>query len=95
MMMSLDSDRPARTMVQPDELSPGQRKALTTIRDFRMKRVRGGWQGAGSPRVTLPVASYLGFKRLVIRRNYRGQPCLEITQEGRDLLDIVENRRRA
>lgn len=95
MMMSLDNDRPARAMVRPDELTPGQRKALATIRDYRMTRVRGGWQGAGSPKVTLPTASYLGFKRLVMRSNYRGQPRLEITQAGRELLDIAENRGRA
>ncbi|WP_295805890.1 hypothetical protein [uncultured Nitratireductor sp.] len=95
MMMSLDNDRPARAMVRPDDLTPGQRKALATVRDFKLTRVKGGWRGAGSPKVTLPTASYLGFKRLVMRANYRGRPRLVITQEGRNLLDIAESRGRA
>ncbi|MEQ9244504.1 MAG: hypothetical protein RLO21_00800 [Nitratireductor sp.] len=95
MMMSFVSDKPAPAIATPADLTPGQRKALATVRDFNLTRVKGGWRGAGSPKVTLPTANYLHFKRLVIRRDIHGRPRLEITQAGRDLLDIAENRGRA
>jgi hypothetical protein len=94
MMMSFVSDRPAPVQVRPADLTPGQIKALQIVRDFRLTRVKGGWQAPGSPKVKLSTAQYLGFKRLVERRDYHGKPRLEVTASGRVLLSIVEERKR-
>ncbi len=91
-MMSFISDKPAHVIARPSDLTSGQRKALQILRDYRVKRVKGGWQAPCSPKVTLSTAKYLHFKRLVIRKDDRGQPRLEVTQAGRDLLDVAESR---
>jgi hypothetical protein len=92
-MMSFVSDRPAPGQVDPSELTAGQLAALRTIAEYRMSRVKGGWQAPGSPRVTLPTAQYLGHLRLVMRRVYNGRERLEATATGRNTLAVADQRR--
>lgn len=94
MMMALAPDRPAPGQVDPRELTSGQLAALRTIRDFRLGRVRGGWQCAGSPKVTLATAAILGVRRLVIIRAYSGRPRIEVTGTGLNTLAVAEQRSR-
>lgn len=94
MMMSFVSDRPAPGQVDPGELTISQLAALRTVRDWRLGRVKGGWQCPGSPKVTLPTAQFLGYRRLVMRRIYNGRERLEITGAGRNTLDVADQRRK-
>lgn len=93
MMMSFVSDRPP-PMPDPRDLTPSQIKALQLIRDYKLRRVKGGWQAPGTPKVTLPTAQFLGFKRLVDRRFYETGERIEPTALGRQVLAIAEERRR-
>lgn len=90
--MSFVSDRPAPGQVDPKELTSAQLAALKTVRDYRLTRVKGGWQCPGSPKVTLATAQFLGFKRLVMQRNYNGRPRLETTGAGQNTLAVAEQR---
>lgn len=94
-MMSFVSDRPAPGQVDPRDLTRGQLAALKACRDFRLTRVKGGWRCPGSKLVTLPMAQFLGAKRLVIRRDYSGRPRLEITGLGLNTLAVAEQRRKS
>lgn len=92
--MSFVSDLPGRQLRKPADLTAGQKKALAIVRDYRLTRVKSGWQAPGSPKVTLPTAQYLQYLRLAMRRDYYGRPRLEITATGRQLLEMIEDRRR-
>lgn len=94
MMMSFVSDCPAPGQVDPRNLTPGQLAALRTIRDFRLARVKGGWQCAGSPKVTLATAAILGVKRLVTIRNERGRMTIAPTGTGLNTLAVADERSR-
>ncbi len=94
MMMSLASERPAPGQVDPRDITPGQLAALRTIRDFRLARVKGGWQCAGSPKVLLSTAAILGVKRLVIIRNERGRMTIAPTGTGLNTLAVADERSR-
>lgn len=94
MMMSFVSDRPAPGQVDPRELTAGQLAALRAVRDFRLGRVRGGWQCAGSPKVTLATAAILGARRLVTIRNHAGRMTIAVTGTGLNTLAVADERSR-
>lgn len=93
-MMSFVSDKPMPGQVDPADLTAGQLAALRTVAAYRLSRVKGGWQAPGSPKVTLPTAQFLGWKRLVMRRTYNGRERLEATGAGLNTLAVAEQRSR-
>ena len=90
--MNFTQERPDR-VIDPRELTTSQLAALATCRDYRLRRVKGGWQCPGSPKVTLATAAILGMKRLTIVRHYNGQQRLEVTGSGRMTLGVAEQRK--
>ncbi len=93
MMMSFISESPERGQVDPRDLTAGQLGALRICAEGWVTRVKHGWRAPGSKLITLATAQYLGYRRLVIRRDYNGKPRLEVTGAGRNTLTVAEQRR--
>lgn len=94
MMMSFVSENPPHGQVDPKLLTTGQLAALRIVAGYRLARVKGGWRAPGQALITLPTAQRLGALRLVMRRDYNGQPRLEVTGAGRNTLAVADERRR-
>lgn len=84
----------ARPPVLPNMLSSTQRKALALIASRRLHRMVGGW-GVKPYRVSLDVVnSLIGLSLVRIDRFSDRHPFPVLTGAGRDLLDVIEARRR-
>lgn len=93
MMMSFVSENHDRGQVDPRDLTAGQLAALRTCAEGWVTRVKHGWRAPGSKLITLAMAQYLGYRRLVIRRDYNGRPRLEVTGAGRYTLAVADQRK--
>lgn len=93
MMMSFISESPERGQVDPRDLTAGQLGALRICAEGWVTRVKHGWRAPGSRLITLATAQYLGYRRLVIRRDYHGKPRLEVTTAGRYTLAVADQRK--
>ena len=91
MRYGLAPERP--TVPRPDQFTPSQKKALEIIATARLRRVKHGWQAPGTPLIKESTAQFLGARRLVERRIYDGQPRLELTATGRQLREIIRERK--
>ncbi|MBX3580103.1 MAG: hypothetical protein KF723_23110 [Rhizobiaceae bacterium] len=81
--------------VDPATLTAAQLSALRLFCSARMVRVPGGWRGAGTHKVSLPIARSLAQLGLVRAENSHGQSVLVATGSGRMTRDVADQRRDA
>lgn len=83
--MNFCSDKPARQGLP--EITPSQRKVMGIINIYKLRRVKNGWQGPGSPKVTYRTARELCARKLAREFERHGHLALELTALGRMVLD--------
>ncbi|RUT82975.1 MULTISPECIES: hypothetical protein [unclassified Mesorhizobium] len=92
--MNFVSDAPAPGQVDPRDLTSNQLAALRLIKAHKLNRVAKGWRVQGLPLVTFAMVHFLSAKRLIIRRDFRGTPRLELTGVGINTLTVADAKKR-